>query len=208
MSPYIIGLTGPTGAGKSTVTSLLEEAGFPSVSADRLAREVVLPGSPGLARLCGEFGQEILAADGSLDRPRLASIAFSTREGTRRLNEALHPLILRRMDEETERLAASGAGAVVWDASQLFESGADKDCDVTVAVLADDAVRLGRIMARDGIGEEAARLRMAAGLKEDFYLAHAARILYNNGDFPALAEQVRALEKTVRRAMAAREALL
>lgn len=174
-----LGLTGPTGAGKSTVAHLLEQNGIPLVDADAIARTVTEKGSPVLSALADAFGNDILFPDGSLDRRALAAVAFSSKENTEKLNAVTHPAILARI----RRALADAAGdAVILDAPLLFETGLDALCDHTAAIVADEAVRLARITARDGISEEAAKKRMAAQPDTAFYAARADILLYNNGD--------------------------
>lgn len=174
-----LGLTGPTGAGKSTVARLLEQNGIPLVDADAIARTVTEKGSPVLSALADTFGKDILFPDGSLDRRALAAVAFSSKENTEKLNAVSHPAILARI---RRALADATGDAVVLDAPLLFETGLDALCDHTVAIVADEAVRLARITARDGISEEAAKKRMAVQPDTAFYAAHADILLYNNGD--------------------------
>lgn len=174
-----LGLTGPTGAGKSTVARLLEQNGIPLVDADAIARTVTEKGSPVLSALADTFGKDILFPDGSLDRRALAAVAFSSKENTEKLNAVSHPAILARI---RRALADATGDAVVLDAPLLFETGLDALCDHTVAIVADEAVRLARITARDGISEEAAKKRMAVQPDTAFYAARADILLYNNGD--------------------------
>lgn len=174
-----LGLTGPTGAGKTTVAHLLEQNGIPLVDADAIARTVTEKGSPVLSALADTFGKEILFPDGSLDRRALAAVAFSSKENTEKLNAVTHPAILARI---RRALADATGDAVVLDAPLLFETGLDALCDHTAAIVADEAVRLARITARDGISEEAAKKRMAVQPDTAFYAARADILLYNNGD--------------------------
>ena len=174
-----LGLTGPTGAGKSTVARLLEQNGIPLVDADAIARTVTEKGSPVLSALADTFGKDILFPDGSLDRRALAAVAFSSKENTEKLNAVTHPAILARI---RRALADATGDAVVLDAPLLFETGLDALCDHTAAIVADEAVRLARITARDGISEEAAKKRMAVQPDTAFYAARADILLYNNGD--------------------------
>lgn len=174
-----LGLTGPTGAGKTTVAHLLEQNGIPLVDADAIARTVTEKGSPVLSALADTFGKDILFPDGSLDRRALAAVAFSSKENTEKLNAVTHPAILARI---RRALADATGDAVVLDAPLLFETGLDALCDHTAAIVADEAVRLARITARDGISEEAAKKRMAVQPDTAFYAARADILLYNNGD--------------------------
>ena len=173
-----LGLTGPTGAGKTTVARLLEQNGIPLVDADAIARTVTEKGSPVLSALADTFGKDILFPDGSLDRRALAAVAFSSKENTEKLNAVTHPAILARI---RRALADATGDAVVLDAPLLFETGLDALCDHTVAIVADEAVRLARITTRDGISEEAAKKRMAVQPDTAFYAARADILLYNNG---------------------------
>lgn len=184
-----IGLTGPTGAGKSTVAAYLADHGIPTVNADAAAREVTAVGAPTLPLLADAFGQDILLADGSLDRKKLAARAFADKAATAKLNAITHPAIIALMEQKAAALQAAGAKAVVMDAPLLFEAGIDKTCDHTVAVIAPQSVRCQRIMERDGISADAAALRMQAQPSAQFYKERAEIVLENNGDLAALTQQ-------------------
>ena len=184
----IIGLTGQTGAGKSEVARLLKDRGLPVVSADEAAR-IAVEDSEVKAMLCASFG-DVLKEDGGLDRRRLAQIAFSSPGRTAVLNAITHPVIARIMFEEAEQLYGD---TVVFDASQLFESGEDAFCDRIVGVLADPELRLDRIIRRDGITREEAQRRMSAQYHEEFFLAFCDDILYNNGSTEKLYSSVKEL---------------
>lgn len=175
MNKPVIGLTGPTGAGKSTVAAAFRKLGCAVIDADALAREAVSDPEC-LAALAAAFGGDIVAPDGSLDRRRLAGRAFSGPEQTQRLNRITHPVILKRALRRIAELKQSAAAAVVLDAALLFESGADSLCDTTVAVTAPPASRLRRIMARDGIPEELAKARMSAQNLNEYYESRAAHV--------------------------------
>lgn len=185
----VIGLTGPTGAGKSTVAAAFAKAGALIVDADRLAREVVEKGHPCLLALASHFGNDILNADGTLCRPALAAKAFACAEETQRLNDITHPFIIAR---SRDILQSSNAPLAVIDAPLLFESGMDGMCDQTVAVLAPDDTRLARIMERDGIDADKARQRMNAQPHEEFYRERATHILRNEGTLDAFEAAVQA----------------
>ena len=186
----VLGLTGPTGAGKGVVGELLAARGACIIDTDRLAREVVQAGSPCLSQLCDRFGQDILRADGSLDRAALAKKAFADPAEKAALEAITHPAIIAR---SKEILASADAPVAVIDAPLLFESGMDALCDATLAVTAPAAVRMARIMRRDGIDEAAARLRMNAQPDEQFYRSRATHTLENDGDLQALAAQLETL---------------
>lgn len=153
----IIGLTGLTGAGKSTVAAVFASLGATVVDCDVIAREALADKTVKRA-LASSFGDGIFLANGDVDRKALASLAFASSEATKRLNEATHPYILA----ETRRRANEAKTTAVIDAPLLFQSGLSRDCDVTVAVTADRETRLARIRARDGITRKAAEERMKA----------------------------------------------
>lgn len=166
---FVIGLTGPTGAGKSTVAHGLEAHGVRVLDCDKIARGITIKGSPVNEKLAQAFGEDIITPDGGLDRKLLAQRAFSTPGNTKRLNEITHPAIKAKISAELERLSAAGAEIVLLDAPTLFEAGADVFCDFIVCVSASQETRLSRIIARDSITEKAARLRMVAQKPAEYY---------------------------------------
>ncbi|HEX2939112.1 MAG TPA: dephospho-CoA kinase [Ruminiclostridium sp.] len=165
---FVLGVTGPSGAGKSLAAQHFIKLGFAHIDADKSARVVVGPGSSCLSQLAREFGKEIINADGSLDRKKLASLAFS---GGRvdDLNRITHPFILEEIKSELNKLAESGVSYTVLDAPTLFESGSDKFCDRIMSVLANKELRIKRIMNRDGISFEKAAERVGAQPDDEFY---------------------------------------
>ncbi|MEY9990556.1 dephospho-CoA kinase [Streptomyces sp. V4I8] len=155
-----VGLTGGIGAGKSEVSRLLVEHGAVLIDADRIAREVVAPGTPGLAAVIEAFGEDVLAEDGSLDRPRLGSIVFADPDRLAVLNSIVHPLVGAR-SRELEEAAAEDA-VVVHDVPLLTENGLAPLYDVVVVVDAGPETQLDRLVRLRGMTEEDARARMAA----------------------------------------------
>ena len=153
----VIGLTGPTGAGKSSVTSVAEELGFKVIDCDKVARVALEKGSSGLDAVAEVFGNDILNEDGSLNRAALAQKAFSTRENTELLIKTVFPYITDLVKQEITD------DRVLLDAPTLFESGIDNVCDEVIAIISDEKTRLERIMQRDSIDEDAAMLRISAG---------------------------------------------
>lgn len=172
----IIGLTGPTGAGKSSLSDTAKALGFKVIDCDKTARRVTEKGMPALKALSGAFGEDILNDDGTLNRGELAKKAFVSPQKTELLNKTIFPFITEMIKSEIN------ADEVLLDAPTLFESGINKICNTTVAVLADNKTRLFRIMQRDNIDEESALLRMNAGKPDDFYRENADYIIFNNGD--------------------------
>lgn len=178
-----VGLTGGIGAGKSEVSRLLDRRGAIIVDADRIAREVVEPGTPGLDAVVAEFGEEILTPDGALDRPRLGSIVFHDEERRSALNAIVHPLVGER-SAELERWAEQehGPGAiVVHDVPLLTENGLAPLYDRVVVVEAPEEVRLERLKRSRGMAEEEARARMAAQATREQRLAVADLVIDNSG---------------------------
>ena len=171
---FIVGLTGPTGAGKSSVTHIAKELGFKVVDCDTLARVAVQKGSAGLSAVVAAFGDDILNEDGTLNRALLAQKAFASVEQTTLLNNTLLPYITELVQKEITQ------DLVMLDAPTLFESGADCLCDEVIAILAKEKIRLSRIMERDGIDEDAAMLRIKAGKDDDFYYERTHNIIYND----------------------------
>ncbi|MFI8188044.1 dephospho-CoA kinase [Streptomyces sp. NPDC085946] len=155
-----VGLTGGIGAGKSEVSRLLVARGAVLIDADRIAREVVAPGTPGLAAVVDAFGTDVLTADGSLDRPKLGSVVFADPERLAVLNAIVHPLVGAR-SRELEEAAAEDA-VVVHDVPLLTENGLAPLYDVVIVVDADPGTQLDRLVRLRGMTEQDARARMAA----------------------------------------------
>ncbi|WP_049570339.1 dephospho-CoA kinase [Streptomyces sp. SBT349] len=183
-----VGLTGGIGAGKSEAVRLLAAHGAVVVDADRIAREVVEPGTPGLAAVVAAFGEEILTAEGRLDRERLGRIVFADRERLQRLNALVHPLVARRSAEVSA--AAPPDAVVVHDVPLLAENGLADRYEVVVVVDASEAARLDRLTRLRGMSEEDARSRMAAQATREARLAVADLVLDNDGTVEELAAQV------------------
>jgi len=185
----IVALTGGVGAGKSSVSALLAEHGAVIVDADLIAREVVEPGTPGLAAVVAEFGAGILAAEGSLDRAALAEIVFHDDSARLRLNAILHPLI---GDRTAELIAAAPAGSIVVNDIPLLAESRRSGYDVVIVVVAGRQVRLERLEKR-GMGPDEAEARMAAQASDEQRLALADEVVHNDGTREELAAQVDAL---------------
>ncbi len=177
LNGLIIGLTGPTGSGKSTASSLAAQKDINVIDCDKLARVAVEKGTEGLKALVKNFGNEILNEDGTLNRKALARIAFSSPEKTEILNKTLLPHIARLVEDNIVKEKLN-----ILDAPTLFESGIDKICDKTVAVLAEKEVRLERITSRDNISGDDALLRISAGKPDEFYIQNADVCIYNNAN--------------------------
>ncbi|MFC6014446.1 dephospho-CoA kinase [Nocardia lasii] len=186
-----IGLTGGMGAGKSTVARELVESGAVLIDSDAIAREVVAPGTPGLAALVEEFGEGILAEDGSLNRPALAAVAFADDVSRGKLNAITHPLVGARTAELIGDAAADAI--VVQDIPLLVENGLAPLMQLVVVVGADEATRLRRLVEQRGVDEADARARIAAQATDDQRRAVADVWLDNNGAPDAIRARVREL---------------
>ncbi|WP_280235281.1 dephospho-CoA kinase [Nocardia cyriacigeorgica] len=186
-----IGLTGGMGAGKSTVARILAERGAVVIDADAIAREVVAPGTEGLAALVEAFGADILAADGSLDRPALAAKAFGDDEARARLNAITHPLVGRRT---AELLAAAAPDAiVVQDIPLLVENGLAPLMNLVLVVDVDAETRIQRLVRFRGVPEADARARISAQATDEQRRAVADVLLDNNGPAEAVESAVHRL---------------
>jgi dephospho-CoA kinase len=182
-----IGLTGGIGSGKSTVSALLAQRGAVIVDADRIAREVVEPGTPGLAAVAAAFGDGVLGPDGALDRPALAAVVFADPQARARLDGIVHPLVRARA---TELAAAAPPDAVVvHDIPLLVETGQAGRYELVLVVRADPEVRISRLVQR-GLTEDDARARIAAQATDDQRAAVADVVLDNSGTREDLAAQV------------------
>ena len=176
----VIGLTGPTGAGKGEVSRLFAAYGLPVINADDVYHRLLEPPSSCLRELITEFGGEILTPMGTLDRKKLSRIVFSDPVLLERLNSITHRYVMEEVHRKLEHLRREGVRAAIFDAPQLFESGANRLCSVVVSVLADRMLRMERIMARDGIDAESAARRMASQKSDEYFRTHSDYIIENN----------------------------
>jgi dephospho-CoA kinase len=184
-----IGLTGGIGAGKSTVSSTFSQCGGVVVDGDVISREVVEPGTEGLAALVDSFGDDILLPDGALDRPALAAKAFSSEAARKTLNEIVHPLVGKRRAEIIA--AVPEDSVVVEDIPLLVESGMAPFFPLVVVVFADAELRVKRLIEHRGMAEDDARARIAAQAADEQRRAVADIWLDNSGSSETLTERAR-----------------
>lgn len=182
----VIGLTGQTGAGKSTVSKVFVQNGFRLIDADAISRHVVARGSHCLADLQECFTDAILTPDGELDRKVMASIAFSDHRKLEMLNTVMYPYIVGEILRMIHRFSQQNHKLILLDAPTLFESRADDFCDLIISVVAKPELRMQRIMERDHISEKAAQQRMEMQLTEEFFRLHSDTVLENNSSFSEL----------------------
>lgn len=194
---FRIGLTGGIGSGKSEVSRRLLGYGAVVIDADEIAREVVAPGTPGLAAVVAAFGPGVLTSNGELDRERLGEIVFADPDQRSRLNAIVHPLVGARM---AEREAAAQPGAiVVHDVPLIAENQIAGRYDLVVVVDAPEHVRLSRLTRRRGMTAEQARARMAAQASREQRLAVADLVVDNSGSLAELDYQVADLWAVLKR---------
>lgn len=192
-----VGLTGGIGAGKSEVSRWLEAQGAILIDADAIAREVVAPGTPGLAAVTEAFGAGVLRPDGSLDREGLGEIVFADPAKLETLNGIVHPLVGQRM-AELERGAGPEA-IVVHDVPLLAENNLAAGYDLVVVVDAPEHVQLDRLTRHRGMSAEQARARMSTQASRDNRLAIADMVVDNSGSLAELDRQVGDLWAELRR---------
>jgi dephospho-CoA kinase len=202
----LVGLTGGIATGKSTVSAMFRALGAVVIDADQLAREVVEPGEPALARVVEEFGPGVLGPDGRLDRKALGAIVFADAGRRRRLEALLHPPIRERLARRLAELAAQGfRGLVIFDAPVIVESGFHRTMDRLVVVVADEATQLARLMARDGIDRDEARRKVRSQLPLEDKARLADYVIDNSGDRAATEAQVRRVHAALMEELRARE---
>ncbi|MGN9780260.1 dephospho-CoA kinase [Nonomuraea sp. ZG12] len=183
-----IGLTGGIGSGKSEVARRLAARGAVVIDADRIAREVVEPGTPGLAKVVATFGEAVLHADGSLNRERLGAIVFADSEKLASLNAIVHPLVGERVARAQGEAAADAI--VVYDVPLLAENKLAPMYDVVIVVDAPDEVRIARLAEHRGMPEQDARARIAAQASREDRLAVADIVIPNDGPLDELEARV------------------
>ena len=187
-----IGLTGGIASGKSTVSDMLAKMGAVIVDTDKIAREVVQPGSEAMAAICRKFGPEVSGPDGALRRDVLAKIVFSDSQAREWLQELLHPIIRNRAEELAQQAEQAGYGVVVFDVPLLFESGWDKYVDEIWTVYVSPTTQRKRLALRDALTEQEISMRLNA----QWPIAEKAKksdvVINNEGDLAATLRQVEA----------------
>ena len=201
----LVGLTGGIATGKSTVSVILRDFGCVLIDADQLARAVVEPGEPTLEAIADEFGRDVVASDGTLDRKKLGAIVFADAERRKRLEAITHPAIRERFARRLQTLGEEGfAGIVVFDAPVMIESGNYRNMDRLVVVATDEATQIARLMARDGISREAAELRVRSQMSIAEKAKLADYVIDNAGERAATEAQVRRVHAALLADLAAR----
>ncbi len=190
----VVGLTGMSGAGKTTVSDCFKAAGYFVINCDITARKATEIGSPMLCRLSEAFGNDIINADGSLNRRLLADKAFGDKERTERLNSIMLPYIVELIKNEIKMV---NSDYILLDAPTLFQAGADSLCDKTVAVVADRSTCIKRIMKRDLITEEQALARLDSQYDADYFKNNCTYLIYNDGSISNLHSKAEKIIKSI-----------
>ena len=189
-----VGLTGSIGVGKSFVGSVFVELGCRLLDADATAREVVLPGTAGLAAVVKEFGPEVLQTDGTLDRKRLGAVVFGDEQKRQRLNAILHPRIIERQDQilqQWESEEPNGIGIV--DAALMIESGGYKRFDKLIVVHCRPEVQLERLMLRDGLSCDEAQKRIDSQMPQEEKQRYADYLIDTSDGFELTRQRTKAV---------------
>lgn len=186
----VIGLTGGIASGKSTVSRYLKELGAYIIDADIIAREIVKPGKPAYREIVSCFGKEILRPDGEIDRARLGSMVFADPVARERLNQITHPRVKEAMEQELAQCKARGVRIAVLDVPLLYEAGMDKMADEVWVVWLPEPVQIERLISRDGLDEEAARMRVISQMPLDEKKKRGDVIIDNSGDLDDTYRQV------------------
>ena len=183
----IIGITGGSGCGKTTVSDLIRKSGTEVIDTDIVARMIVEPGKPALDEIRKSFGAEYIKENGELDRKKTAELVFSDKDKLTELNRITHKYITQYINEYIDNYRGNIIGI---DGAVLIESGIDKMCDYIISVLADKSVRIERITARDGITREEAEKRINSQKNNEFYIENSDYIVYNNNSTESLSKRV------------------
>jgi dephospho-CoA kinase len=183
-----VGLTGGVASGKSTVSAMLRDLGAVVIDADQLAREVVAPGTEGLAEIVAGFGEGVLTPEGELDRPAMGAVVFGDEEARRRLEAIIHPRV-RRRGAELETAAGPDA-VVVHDIPLLAETGQGRSFDAVLVVDVPVETQVRRMVELRGMSREEAEARIAAQASREDRLAVATHVIDNTGTLEDLRERV------------------
>lgn len=196
----LVGLTGGIASGKSTVSKMLSQVGFPIVDADLVVHRLQQPGQPGFERLVDQFGQSILTTAGQLDRQRLGQMAFRDANTRRELNRVMQPLIRDTIFDQINELKKAGMPAIILDAPLLLEQHYDEDCDLVVVVAVDHETQLARLMARNNYSRVEAEERVDSQMPLSQKKKLADLVIDNNGNYQQLQTQVAQLVKRLKSA--------
>ena len=190
---FIIGLTGGIGSGKSTVARILQKLGAEVIYADDIAKEITEPGMPAYRKIIEYFGEDIIGEDNRINRKKLADIVFSNSGELQRLNEITHSIVVDVIAKLIDEYRDSGKELVVVEAIVPVEHGFLDVVDTVWVVLANESVRIDRVMERSGLTYEEAKKRIRSQMSDEMYISIADKIIYNDGSLKELEEKVRGL---------------
>lgn len=185
----IIGITGPSGSGKSILGNFLADRGIPVINADELYHSLLIPPSRCLDKIRYSFGDEVFNSDGTLNRPALSHVVFADKSKLELLNSSVLSIVIEEAEKLIAEFARSGKKIVAMDAPTLIESGFDKKCDLVISVISDPSTRAKRIAERDNISDSAAAERIGAQQNDDFYKKHSDVVIINDEDLASFLEQ-------------------
>lgn len=188
---YIVGLTGMSGAGKTTACQVFSECGFAVINCDLVSRIVVEKGKPALSELETHFGKNVILADGTLDRKAVGNLIFSDKNARMEFNELIYPYISYEMIISAVKYINSGYRFILLDAPTLFESGTDSFCDIIVSVVADREECLRRITARDKLTFNEAKNRLLSQFPPEFYRDKSDFCAVNKGTVEELQAEIK-----------------
>lgn len=191
----ILGITGGSGCGKTTVSNILSNNGVDIIDCDLVAKKIVEPNKPALNEIKEYFGSEYIRDDKTLDRKKLASLVFKNPEKLLKLNEITHKYVEEYIDLY---IATSKSEIIGLDAAALIESEIYKKCDYLICVLADKNIREERIMKRDMLSKEEATSRINAQKNDTFYIEKSDYIVYNNDNIDSVNNKVREILDEIR----------
>jgi dephospho-CoA kinase len=186
-----VALTGGIATGKSHVRAEFERLGVPTVDADKLARDAVVDGSPGLEAVISRFGRGVLDDTGALDRRKLGSIVFQDPAARRDLEDIVHPAVRRAIDDWFESFRGHATDVAIADIPLLFETDRQREFDVVIVTACDPSTQITRVMARDNVSEAEARARVAAQLPIEEKVRQADHVITTDGAFEETNRQVR-----------------
>lgn len=194
----VFGLTGGIGSGKSTVSRMFREEGLAVIDADRIARDVTLPGRPAYEAIVRAFGAGILLPNNRIDRKRLGDIVFSDPGKRAELEAITHPEIARGIASELYRLESEGHNVAIVEAALIFETGRRARFEAVIAVRCGRDQQVRRLVKRDGISEKQILQRIASQMDPDAKARASEHVIDNSGDRAATRAQVHALAKTIK----------
>lgn len=177
----VVGLTGQSGAGKTTVCDVFYKNGFSVINADKIAREITQQGTACLKNIADVFPECINGETGELDRVKMAQIVFNDKDLLKLFNSIMYPYITTKILSEIRKYSTEGVRYILLDAPTLFESRADDFCNYIVSVIADENLRFERVATRDNISEEMIKSRFNSQNSDEFYISRSDMIIRNNG---------------------------